>query len=58
MHFTMPLPAPVFADAANSFWHEALVFGIATVSFIIIMAHAIRGRSRRRSLRQPSTPLV
>jgi hypothetical protein len=47
MNLLQQIPLPLLADAANSMWHEAVVFGIGIVSFIIIMAYAVKGDFRR-----------
>lgn len=49
--FHLPL---YYADAANSMWHEVAVFGIGIVSFIIIMAYAVKDGFHRRPHRDPS----
>jgi len=47
MILSQTIPA-IYADAANSIWHEVVVFGIGIASFIVIMACAIKGDFNRR----------
>ena len=47
MNLSQTLPA-IYADAANSVWHEVVVFGIGIVYFVIIMTYAIKGDFGRR----------
>ena len=49
MNLLQQTPLPLFADAANSMWHEITVFGIGIVSFVIILAYAVKGDFSRRS---------